>query len=61
MKNTIITVFLVVIVMVLTSFTFKEESAPLIVKVSKETTFKIENVNMDLIANTSVGGNKKND
>jgi hypothetical protein len=61
MKKSIITTVLIGIVLVLTSFTFKEKSTPLIVKVSKETTFKIENVNMDLIANTSVGGNKKND
>ena len=61
MKNTMITVFLVVIVMVLTSFTLKGESSPLITKMPKETTFKIENVNMELTANASVGGNKKND
>ncbi|MBB1194202.1 hypothetical protein DNC80_11065 [Flavobacterium sp. SOK18b] len=61
MKNTIITTVLIGIVLVLTSFTFKKESSPSAMKVSKETAFKIENVNMELIANTSVGGNKKND
>ncbi|TWI01393.1 hypothetical protein IQ05_00974 [Flavobacterium tiangeerense] len=61
MKNTIITTVLIGLVLVLTSFTFKQESAPLIMNASKVMTFKIENVNMDLIANASVGGNKKND
>jgi hypothetical protein len=61
MKNTIITTVLIGLVLVLTSFTFKQESAPLKMNASKVMTFKIENVNMDLIANASVGGNKKND
>ncbi len=61
MKNTIITTVLVVMVLVLTSFTFKKESSPSIMKSSKEMAFRIENVNMDLTANASVGGNKKND
>jgi hypothetical protein len=61
MKNTIITTVLVGIVLVLTSFTFKKESSPSIRKASKEMAFKIENVNVELTANASVGGNKKND
>ncbi|WP_158730295.1 MULTISPECIES: hypothetical protein [unclassified Flavobacterium] len=61
MKNTIITSLFVLMILALTSFTFKTKSISTIKKESKRTVYQIDKLKRDLSGNTSIGGNKKND
>ena len=62
MKKAIVTIGLLSFVMVLTSFTSKEQNTSVQNKDSKTEIFKIENVKLDVVdPPSSVGGNKKVD